>query len=463
MPFPAPILTVFGPLLASFVTLLLGRWPRARTTAGVVAAFILAGWIGSLALDNDAAGASGLFAGGTWLVAGRPLTLTGPLQNLLVFLWMGLGILFLLALFFPQDSAFVPAALAAFSPLAAALLVELFSFGALFLVISVTLLVMTYKPQKVGKTYGALRYLLIFALTLPLLLFVGWLFESRQATFFAPLVIRVLVLAMIMLLAGFPFYIWVYPVVAEAPFLVPALIFGLGQTAVVTFIYSLLQANPWLPQDPQFQLWLRWSGVGTVLVATLLILTAAQWRFLLGHLLLLNIGMAILALTLPWAVAWEVTILAHVTRFSSLLMAGGALSLLQRHRLDLAVAGSRGLGRQSPLGAALLAYAFFSLLGTPFTLGFYAQWATISGIGQEANIWLSFLLVLALAASVYGVLRTFIVLFVQQEGQTMPPGTKDPQWLNGIIAVLLLFAITLALFSQPLLAIVSRLSANPTG
>jgi multicomponent Na+:H+ antiporter subunit D len=450
-------------LLASSITLLLGRWPRARTVAGVVTAFILAGWIGTLTLDNGVSGAGSLFAGDTWLVIGRPLTLTGPLQDLLVFLLIGLGILFLFAFFFPQDSAFVPAALAAFSPLAAALLVELFSFGAVFLVIGVALFVMTYKPQKMEKTDGALRYLLIFALALPLLLFVGWLFESRQATFFSPLVIRVLALALAMILAGFPFYIWVYPLVAEAPYLVPALIFGLGQTAVITFIYSLLQANPWLPQDPQFQLWLRWSGVGTILVAALLILTAAQWRFLLGHLLLFNMGMAILALTLPQPGGWEVSILAHVTRFGSLLIAGGALSLLQRYHLDPAIAGSRGLGRQSPLAVALLAYAFFSLLGTPFTPGFFSQWAVIAGIGHEANIWLSVLLVSALAASVYAVLRVLIVLFEVREGEEESPETKDPQWLNGFIAVLLLLAIILALFPQPILALVSRLTATPTG
>ena len=116
-------------------------------------------------------------------------------------------------------------------------------------------------------------------------------------------------------------------------------------------------------------------------------------------------GMAVLALTLPQADAWEVTIMAHVTRFAALLMAGGAMSLLERHIQAPIIADSRGLGRQSPLGVALLAYGFFSLIGTPLTLGFFPQWAIITGIGHQANIWLSILLVLALAAGVYAVLR----------------------------------------------------------
>ena len=454
------MLLIVGPLLASLLALLLGRWPRARTVVGVAAAFILAGWIASLSLDKGPSGAGWLFHGDTWLLLGRPFTITSQLQHLFVFLWIGLGILFLLALFSPQDPAFIPAALAAFSPLAAALLVQLLSFGSVFLIMAVALLAMTYKPQRAEKTYGALRYLLFFVLTLPLLLFVGWLFASQQATFFAPLVIRVTVLAIALLLAGFPFYMWVYPVIAEAPFLIPALIFGLAQTAVITFIFSLLHANPWLQHDPQFQLWLRWSGTGTVLVATLLILTAAQWRFLFGHLLLFNMGMAILTLTLPAADAWEVAILAHVTRFIALVMAGGALSLLQRHQLDPTIANNRGLGRQSPLGLALLAYAFFSLLGTPLTAGFFAQWAIITGVGHEANIWLSILLVLSLTASIYAVLRRLIIPFdsVQKERERLE--SKDPRWMNYFIAILLFFSVLLAFIPQPILATVSRLAGS---
>ncbi len=463
MSFPAPMLPIFGPLLASFIALILGRWPRARTMVGVIAAFILAGWIASLSLDNSTGVASGLFVGDTWLFVGRPFSLSGQMQDLLVFLWLGLGALFLLALIFPQDSAFVPAALAAFSPLAAALLVQQFSFAAVLLIIAVTLLIMTYKSQRAEKTHGALRYLLFFALALPLLLFAGWLFESRQATFYSPLFIRVLAVAFTLILAGFPFYMWVYPVVAEAPFLVPALIFGLVQTAVITLIFSLLQANPWLQQDSQFQLWLRWSGTGTVLVATVLILTAGQWRFLFGHLLLFNMGMAVLALTLSQPGSWEVSMMAHVARFAGLLMAGLALSLLERHRQAGRIEDSRGLGWESPLGVALLAYGFFSLIGTPLTFGFFPQWAIITGVGRQANIWVSILLVLSLAATVYAVLRAFIVPFQGREAEQHPQDAKDPLWLNGLIALILLIAVILAFVPQPLLATISRLVGTTNG
>ncbi|MDX1415718.1 MAG: proton-conducting transporter membrane subunit [Candidatus Promineifilaceae bacterium] len=463
MSFPGPILPILGPVLVAGVALLLGRWPRARTIAGVTGSFIIAGWIAALSLDSGSDIGPGLFAGDTWLLLGRPFVLTESVQSLFVFLWIGLGILFLLALLFPQDPAFVPAALAAFSPLAAAFMVELFSIGAVFLTIAVAMIVMSYKPQQFKNPYGALRYLLIFTLSLPLLLLVGWLFESQQATFFSTLVVRVLALAVALLLAGFPFYIWVYPLVAEAPLLFPALIFGLMQTAVISFLLSFLWTHPWLQHDPQFLLWLRWSGAGTVLVASVLILTAVKWRFLMAHLLLLNMGMSLLALTLPAPEVWEVSLMTHLARFVSLLLAGMAMCLLERQLQSPIIADSRGLGRQNPLGFVLLVYSFFSLVGTPLTPGFFPQWAIIAGIGHQANVWLAVLLVLALTISVYAVLRVLIVPFGDRDNQEQLSEVKYSRWMQGLIVLLLILAVSLALLPQPLLTATSSLTGISNG
>ena len=464
MPLPAPVLPIVGPLVGAIVVLLLGRWPRAKTITGILVTVFLAAWIATLPLDamitNPSSQGAVRFGGSTWLLVGRPLVLTEGLQDFLVLLFAGLGLLFLLSLPFPQGRTLIPAGLAALSPLAAALLVQLFAFGALLIIIAVTLLVMTYRPQLPEKTMGALRYLLFFLLALPLFLLTGWLFESAPATLLSPLMVAALAMAFAMVLAGFPFYIWVYPIVAEAPLLIPALIFGLGQMVVITFLFNLLQANPWLTENTQFLTWLRWSGAGTVMIATLLVLTAGKWRFLLGHLLLLNMGMGVLTLTLPQQLAWDVAILTHLSRFFSLLLAGSALSLLQRHTQNDAIAASRGLGKQIPLVVALLAYACFSLLGTPLTIGFPAQWAIITSLGQQASIWLPTLMVLALAVTVYGVLRVLVILFQEGDSEQV---VREPNWQRFILAIILLFAILFALFPQPFLAHVTHLAGSING
>ncbi len=461
MPFPAPVLPIVGPIIAAIVVLSLNRWPRVQTLAGIASSLILAFWIALLPLDTAPSGlGSGVFSGSTWLLAGQRLVIREGLQDLFVFFFIALGLLFLLSLLFSQGSSFVPAGLAAISPIAAALMVQLFTFGAILLVIAVSLLVMTYSLAARQKTMGSLRYLLFYVLALVPLLLAGWLFESGQAALFSPLVVTTLALAFAILLAGFPFYIWVYPIVAEAPFLIPALIFGLAQTAVIAFIFSLLQANPWLQENGQFQEWLGWSGTGTVLIAALLVLTAGQWRFLLGHLLLLNMGMAVLTLTLPVQVAWDVAILFHLSRFVSLLLAGIAMSLLQRQSQHAAIADSHGLGRHAPLTVALLAYAFFSLLGTPLTIGFSAQWAIITTFGQQSNLWLPALLVLALGVSAYQVLRVLTALMQKGENAQVQ---KESDWQRALAAAILIFAVLLALFPNPLLYYAKQLSAAISG
>ena len=464
MSLPAPVLPIVGPLVGAIAVLLLGRWPRLQSIVGVLVAIILAGWIATLSPDSTDTTSSSQNAipieGSTWLLVGRRLLLTAGLQDFLVFLFVGFGLLFLVSLPFPQGPTFVPAGLAALSPLAALLLVQLTAFAAILLIIAITLLLMSYQPQVPQKTMGALRYLLLFLLTLPLFLLIGWLFESGPATLLSPLMVAALAMAIAMVLAGFPFYIWVYPIVAEAPLLIPALIFGLGQTVVIAFVFSLLQANVWLTQNTQFLNWLRWSSVGTVLIAALLILVAGRWRFLLGHLLLLNMGMSILALTLPQPQAWNVALLAHISRFLSLLLAASALSLLQRYRQDDTIAASRGLGKQLPLIIALLAYACFSLLGTPLTIGFPAQWAMITSLGQQTSIWLTTLLVLALALSVYGVLRVMVILFEESDKEQV---VTEPNWQRAVVAVILLLAILIALFPQPFLAQISQMTTALNG
>jgi NADH:ubiquinone oxidoreductase subunit 2 (subunit N) len=461
MPFPAPVLPIVGPIAAAFVILLLGRWPRTQTLAGSGAAFIFAFWIAILPLDSVPSGQElGLFSGNTWLLAGRPLLINEGLQTLFVFFFVALGLLFLLSLSFSQGPSFVPAGLAAISPIAAALMVRLFAFGAILLVVAVTLLVMTYVPVIRLKTLGSLRYLLFSVLALVPLLLAGWLFESGQAALFSPLIVTMLAVGFAVLLAGFPFYIWVYPIIAEVPFLIPALILGLAQTAVITFIFSLLQINPWLQENSQFQSWLGWSGTGTVLVAALLVLTAGQWRFLLGHLLLLNMGMAVLTLTLPMQVAWDIAILFHLSRFVSLLIAGIGMSFLQQQGRGETIADSHGLGRQAPLTAALLGYSFFSLLGTPLTIGFPAQWAIITTFGQQSNVWLPALLVLALGVSAYQVLRVLAALMQNGDSE---PGKREPDWQRALAAAILILAALLALFPQPLLSYAKELSTAIVG
>lgn len=457
MSFPAPVLPIVGPLLAAVVVFVLGRWRRVQIATGVGAAFILAITIATLPVNGDSPTVvRGLFNGQTWSIALRRLVINEGLQDLFVFFFVALGLLFLVSYLFWQGSTFLPGSLISMSLLCAALMAQVFSIAAIILVLGAAVLVMSYTPVKYKKTHGALRYLLLFVLALAPLLLAAWLIESGQAPLNASLIVLMLAVAFAVFLAGFPFYIWVYPLIAEVPYLVPGLLFGLGQTAVIILILSLMEANAWLPANTQFQNWLAWSGTGTVLVAALLTLTAGRWRFLWGHLLLLNMGMSVLTLTLPIQAAVDAAIFFHLTRFISLLLAGTAFSFLGRQGWQETIASSKGFSRRAPLTIALLGYSFFSLLGTPLTLGFPAQWSVITAFGQEASVWLSTLLVLAMAIAAFRVLR---ILANTIQGHTGQRVHLETGWQRAVTLIMLLAALLLAFFPQPLLNYAKGISA----
>lgn len=460
-PLPTPIFIILGPFVAAIITLLLGRWPRVQALVGLLLAAILGIWLARIPLEGTAARqAQSLFAGDSWLLFGWPFILSEGLQSFILMLIGGFGLAFLLSYFLPQGRTFVPAGFAALPPLAAALMIQLFTFGMLFVAIAVCFLAMTYRPAIWRPTTGSLRYLLFFVLAVPLMLIVGWLFDTGQVSPFATEIISLLVIAFAMMLAGFPLYIWVYPLVAEVPVLVPAVILGVAQTAVISFIFTLLQANPWLASDPDFQLFLSLSAIGTVLVAMLMMITAGSWRSFIGYLILLNMGLSILTLVMPQENAAETAILAHLTRFLSLFMLGGAWGLFSRYQGSDALVDSRGLGHQVPFTTALLMVACFSLLGAPLTIGFPALWTMITTFESELNLVLHLLLVLGLVGGAYGILRVMVLLF--QERQPVVE-IEEPTILKGIIAAVLLITTFLAVYHQPLSDYALRLSQAITG
>ncbi|MCA9949815.1 MAG: hypothetical protein KDE48_09225, partial [Anaerolineales bacterium] len=161
MTFPTPTLLIFGPLPAVLLTALLSRRKRVSALAGVLTTAVLIWRVTAVTLDSSTVPENTRFVADTWLVFGRTLTLTAGIQAFYLFFCFGLVVLFLLALAWPQGRGFVPASLLTLSPLAAALMIAPFEFGAVLLVIAAACFVLTYRPHALTRTYGALRYLLL--------------------------------------------------------------------------------------------------------------------------------------------------------------------------------------------------------------------------------------------------------------------------------------------------------------
>ena len=370
MAIPGPVLLLLGPLVGGALLVPLRRWHRVTAVAGAVVAGSLWLMLRAIPLQpTDIERAIRLFAGDTYLLWQQPFILTEAVQALLLLVYAMSGVIFLLSGLWPAGENFVSAALVILSPLAAALLIRPFTLGTIALFVAATLLVLIIQSERAGSVRPALRFLLLSLLATCLILLADWLMVVEQTS-----AGRLLLVAFAMLMAGFPFYIWVIPLVKRTPLLARAFVLGVVPLIVTLFLLTVRQEYAWLTQDAQFVLWLRWSGLLTVLVAGISALTA-DLRRLLGSLVLLDIGMAILVLA---SGEWETAVFLHLVRTIGLLLAGIGLERDNR---------------------PLFAYGCASLLGLPLTPGFFSHWPILS---QTTDVTFTLLLVLGLAGGMIG-------------------------------------------------------------
>jgi NADH:ubiquinone oxidoreductase subunit 2 (subunit N) len=393
-----------------------------------------------------------MLTGDTWSLYGRSFTLTEQSQLLLLMVYVLMGAIFLLSVFLPQSAIFVPVSLAVLSPLSGALMVQPFVVGAVLLLIAAGALAVLIQGSRAGSTLAALRYLTLAALAMPLLLSAGWMLESDQFQFLNNVTLLILV-AILLLTTSFPFQVWVAPVVGESTSLAPAVVFGVGQLLVVVFCLNLLIEQPFVYGNAQFQAVVSGSAAATLILAGLLAMTARSFGHLLGYLLLISIGAVGAVLASGGSGVVSVTLTLLILRIISLVVAGSGLAMVRVRTLSVEgganqFEANRGLAWRAPIGMGLFVLGCLSLAGLPLTPGFAGTWPAVILIGEQSP-WLAIILVLAIAAGAFGLLRRLIPLLARTDqesdlGAIMPESRSEK-----IVAVIILtLGAILAIFPQ---------------
>jgi NADH-quinone oxidoreductase subunit N len=199
---------------------------------------------------------------------------------------------------------------------------------------------------------------------------------------------------------------------------------------------------------------LQISGVVTVLLASILVLTAPTFGRLLAYLLLLDIGATVLAFAFGTFAGIEATMSLLVLRTISLIMAGIALGLLRRQFRPQESGSDRfaenvGLAWRAPMSVALFAYGALSLAGLPMTPGFSGRWAVVLLAADDSPL-LAAILVLSVAIAFLGMLRCLATLLKKPAVEPRPvPETKTMRTVTGLALVA---GLLIALFPQTLLS-----------
>jgi len=457
---PSPFVIIAAPLVLSVVTYFLRRWNRVAGMTGAILLFVLALVLASIDLDpGSQAEVSGLIRGDSWRVLGREVALTAAIQSILLFLYGSLIAIFLVSTVLPQGSSYIPLSLAVLSPLAGALMVRPLVFGAVLLLIAAGILTIMIQGSRAGSTLAAFRYLTMVVIAVPLLLIAGWIQETEQA----PLVGSLLTLyavAFAILLIGFPFQIWVAPLIGESKSLVPAVVIGLAQVVMIAFCLTLLLGSPSIQASAQFWRTIRVSGGVVLILAALFCLTSRSFGRLLGYLVLINVGIAVLSFSLLDRSTPELVMAQLIARVPGLIVAGMGYGFL-RYQIGASIGAldvTRSVQRlawNAPVGLVLYVYGGMVLLGLPLTVGFPGHWMAID-LASTESVWVSTLIVLAMAAGVAKLLH-LISNSLSKDASTVVPENTLTTEMKVAAGVALVVAVILAFLSQPLVVLAQQM------
>jgi NADH:ubiquinone oxidoreductase subunit 2 (subunit N) len=458
----APVYVLVAPPILALIFFPIRRWPKVSGAAAAVAVWLFAIVLLGIDLDPLGANAEGILNNSVWSALGQSFVLSDEAQLLLVAAYLLIGLAFLLSTFYPQSSIFVVLTLLVMSPLSGALLVEPDIYGAVLLVIAACGLAILVQGRRAGSTLGALRFISLYALAMPLLLGARWMFESDQFRYLDTVTL-IFIAVLLLLTASFPFQIWVAPVVSESSSFVPSIVYGVGQMLVIVFCLSLLLSQPFVYRNVQFQQIANLSAAATLILGATLAITARSFGRQLGYLLLLSIGAVIAIIGSGGSAVVQATLTLMILRIIALIIAGAGLAMIRSRAVAVdggvnQFAANRGLAWQSPTAVGLFVFGCLSLAGLPLTPGFAGTWPAVEIVGQQST-WLAVIMVLSIAVGAFGVLRRLMPLLVRADPASGEHrGLLENRREQLVSGTILLAGAILALFPRLILTFVNNLA-----
>jgi len=234
-------------------------------------------------------------------------------------------------------------------------------------------------------------------------------------------------LALVMLLAGFsfkisavPFHFWTPDVYEGAPTPVTAFLSVASKAASFALLLRLFMAV--FPEyDPIWTLLLAIASIVTMTLGNVLALRQTNVKRMLAYSSIAHAGYL---LTGVGAMGWAGNsypghgVMVYLAAYTFMnLGAFGLLTYLKTqmpHSFDYSLKQMAGLGRRSPWAAVLLSLFLLSLTGIPGTAGFIGKFYVFSGVVWADLWWLAVICVLLSVVSAYYYLRVIIYMFFRE-------------------------------------------------
>jgi len=228
---------------------------------------------------------------------------------------------------------------------------------------------------------------------------------------------QVLVFGLVFVVAGLafkvgavPFHMWVPDVYQGAPTAVTLLIGAAPELAAFAIIIRLL-VEGLLPLAIDWQQMLIVLAVGSLLVGNLAAIAQTNLKRMLAYSTISQMGFMLLGMvagvvngnTYNAEYAYSAAMFYTVTYVLTTLASFGIILLLARDGFESEeITDLAGLNQRSPLYAAVMAIAMFSLAGLPPMVGFYAKLSVLQALIASGGALYIGLAVFAVMASLVG-------------------------------------------------------------
>jgi len=248
-----------------------------------------------------------------------------------------------------------------------------------------------------------------------------------------------LVLAAVFLVAGIgfklaaaPFHMWVPDVYQGASTPVTLLIASAPKLAAFAVAFRLL-VEGLLPVAGDWHLMLLLLAMASLAVGNLTAVAQSNLKRMLGYSTIGQMGFMLLAMqsgvvggtTASAASAYGAAMFYVITYALATAAAFGVMLLMSRQGFEAEeISDLRGLFRQQPWYAFVMALAMFSLAGVPPTVGFYAKVVVLQALLADKSavpiVWIAVIAVLFSLVGAFYYIRVVKVMYFD------PPGAEQP-------------------------------------
>lgn len=282
--------------------------------------------------------------------------------------------------------------------------------------------------------------------------------SSTDGTVLLLIGLAMLAIGLLFKVAAAPFHVWTPDVYQGAPTPVTGFMAACTKAAafggLLRVLYVGFDGTSW-----QFTPVIGGIAVLTMLVGAVLAVTQTDLKRLLAYSSVANAGYLLVGL-LAGSREGLTSVMFYLVAYGFTVIAAFALVTLVRDADGEATHLSRwaGLGRRSPLFAAVFTFLLLAFAGIPLTSGFMAKFGVFGAAIGAGQTWLVIFGVLTSIVLAFPYLRVVVMMWLSEPGETTPSVSLPGVLTGAALAIGTVATLVLGVLPGPLLDLADQAS-----